>query len=91
MKTPAPNILEIETENPAPGRAMALDLFGAPASENQLRTKPPHGARGRGMVWLDYETEEWRCAADDYRDQHGVELQAESRLGGRGNWFRMGG
>jgi len=67
---------------------MITDLFGAPISKDRLRTKPPHGARGRGMIWLDFGSEEWRRAADDYRDERGSELQPERRLGGHGNWFR---
>jgi len=40
------------------------------------------------MIWLDFGSEEWRRAADDYRDERGSELQPERRLGGHGNWFR---
>ena len=29
------------------------------------RTKPRHGAKGRGMVWLDHSTPEWDLYAAD--------------------------
>ncbi len=52
------------------------------------RTKPVHGAKGRGMIWLDHGTTEWQAYANDYRDVRGAEKLPETRLGGRGNWFR---
>jgi hypothetical protein len=51
--------------------------------------KPPHDAKGRGMVWCDYGTEQWQMYADDYREARGVEKLPENRIGGRGNWFRI--
>lgn len=53
------------------------------------QTKPPHGAKGRGMVWLDYGTPEWDVYATDYREKRGVERYPENRIGGRGNWFHL--
>lgn len=60
------------------------------SSEGQ-RSKPRHGATGRGMVWLDYGTQEWQIHADDYRNVRGAEKLPETRIGGRGNWFRIRG
>jgi hypothetical protein len=51
--------------------------------------KPNHGAKGRGMVWLDHGTSEWNVYANDYREVRGAEKLPESRIGGRGNWFRL--
>lgn len=40
------------------------------------------------MVWLDYGTDEWDMYAANYHDVRGVELLPQSRIGGKGNWFR---
>lgn len=58
------------------------------SGEPGQREKPHHGAKGRGMVWLDHGTPEWQIYADDFREAKGVEKFPESRIGGRGNWFR---
>lgn len=50
--------------------------------------KPPHGAKGRGMVWIDHETPEWVAYADNFREATGADKLPETRIGGRGNWFR---
>lgn len=60
---------------------------GEERGRTRRETKPPHGAKGRGMVWFDHGTEEWRMYADDYRSARGAEIMPESRIGGRGNWF----
>jgi hypothetical protein len=52
------------------------------------RSKPPHGAKGRGMIWFDHGTSEWQAYANDYREVCGAEKLPENRVGGRGNWFR---
>ena len=51
------------------------------------RTKPRHGAKGRGMIWLDHGTPEWDLYAADFREKRGADKLPESRPGGRGNWF----
>ena len=57
-------------------------------SEGRNRSKPPHGAKGRGMVWFDHGTMEWQAYASNYKEAHGVDKLPETRIGGRGNWFR---
>lgn len=52
------------------------------------RQKPPHRAKGRGMIWLDHGTDEWQLYADDYREARGADKLPENRAGGKGNWFR---
>jgi hypothetical protein len=54
-------------------------------------TKPRHGAKGRGLIWLDYGTEEWRIYAADHREATGTEILPKSPIGGKGNWFRLSG
>ena len=58
-------------------------------AKSRERTKPPHGATGRGMVWLDYGTDEWKAYAADFKEKRGAEKVPENRAGGRGNWFRL--
>jgi hypothetical protein len=60
----------------------------AGAAEIRRRTKPHHGARGNGMVWFDHGTMEWTAHANQWREARGTEKLPESRIGGRGNWFR---
>lgn len=43
------------------------------------------------MVWLDHGTQEWDLYAADYRNATGVDKLPESRIGGKGNWFRWMG
>ena len=52
------------------------------------KDKPRHGARGNGMVWLDYGTPEWKAYAQDHCQFRGItSLIPQSRIGGKGNWF----
>jgi len=41
------------------------------------------------MIWYDYGTPEWHTYAADYQEVTGTERLPESRVGGRGNWFRI--
>jgi hypothetical protein len=52
------------------------------------RSKPHHGAKGRGMVWLDHGTPEWALYAADFKAARGADKLPENRIEGRGNWFR---
>lgn len=61
------------------------------SGEQGQREKPHHGAKGRGMVWLDHGTSEWAIYAEDYREARGAERLPENRVGGKGNWFRWAG
>lgn len=56
---------------------------------SRAREKPAHGAKGRGMVWLDSGSDEWTTYAEDYRTVTGAEKLPETRNGGRGNWFHL--
>lgn len=49
--------------------------------------KPRHGAKGRGMIWLDHGTAEWEIYAADYAATAGAQKLPENRIGGLGNWF----
>lgn len=70
-----------------PANHRTIDSKGG-LSADRNRIKPPHGAKGRGMVWADHGTTEWQTYAQDYKDARGVDKLPESRIGGRGNWFR---
>ena len=59
------------------------------ADRGSNRAKPHHGAKGRGMVWLDHGTDEWKIYAADFCEATGAEKLPETRRGGRGNWFRQ--
>lgn len=61
------------------------------SGEKGQQQKPRHGAKGRGMIWIDHDRDEWQVYADDYREARGAEKLPESRIGGRGNWFRYAG
>lgn len=80
-----PGIVQENTAEPL-NQANPKESSKRPA-EGQ-RNKPHHGARGRGMIWLDHGTHDWLTYAGNYREVHGVEKLPESRIGGRGNWFR---
>jgi hypothetical protein len=64
-----------------------VDKTGEKCLARSARTKPPHGAKGRGMVWFDHGSSEWELYAADYRETRGADLLPENRAGGRGNWF----
>lgn len=55
------------------------------------RTKPHHGAKGKGMIWFDLGTQEWKLYAEDFRNVRGADILPENRIGGLGNWFRWAG
>ena len=57
------------------------------AEGKRNRIKPPHGAKGRGMVWFDHGTSDWEIYAADFRRVRGADKLPEAREGGRGNWF----
>lgn len=58
------------------------------STEQGQRTKPRHGARGRGMIWCDHGTPEWNAYAADWREATGTDKLPERRIGGSGNWFK---
>lgn len=76
-----------------PANQLTKDFRGVENSgesgQARKRTKPAHGAKGRGMIWFDYGSEEWVIYARDYRDVRGAEKLPESRIGGYGNWFKL--
>lgn len=64
---------------------------GKGVGKGASRAKPRHGSQGRGMIWFDHGSDEWRVCAQDYRDVRGVELMPIPREGGAGNWFVIAG
>ena len=56
------------------------------------KTKPRHGARGRGdTIWCDCGTSDWAAYAADYEAVKGVAPLPKDRIGGKGRWFKVGG
>jgi hypothetical protein len=74
-------------DRPQPTNNPSIESRGG-LRETRNRNKPPHGARGRGMIWFDHNTTEWQAYALNFREAHGVDKLPENRIGGRGNWFR---
>jgi hypothetical protein len=88
-----PYLADIIPKNIKEHRKAGLDNCGDKAGQpgTDARAKPPHGSKGRGMVWLDHGTDEWQSYADDYFEQRGVKKNPEQRIGGSGNWFVLMG
>lgn len=75
-----------------PNKALERKVDGkGEAVKRRATDKPAHGAKGRGMIWFDHGTHEWRLYAEDYKSVRGVERLPEHRAGGSGNWFKMSG
>ena len=53
------------------------------------KSKPKHGAQGRGRVWCDYNTEEWTAYAEDFKSVTGADPEPQNRAGGQGKWFKL--
>lgn len=87
--------LFIEKSSPEPLNQLNIESGGAAKGLSrktcQQRGKPAHGAKGNGMVWLDHDTDEWKAYAADFRMVRGADILPETRIGGRGNWFRAMG
>lgn len=65
---------------------------GKGEGKGRERSKPQHGARGRGdTIWCDYGTSEWDVYAADYKTVTGAEPLPQDRIGGRGRWFKANG
>jgi hypothetical protein len=79
-----PGLLPSEPTNQSNHKNLRRSL-----SEIRQDQKPGHGAKGCGMVWYDYDTPEWHTYAADYQEVRGTMRLPESRVGGRGNWFRI--
>lgn len=53
------------------------------------RKTPPHGAVGRGRIWISAASKDWSLYADDYLAAHGEYPKPDSDRGGK--WFRVAG
>lgn len=51
-------------------------------------TPPPHGSIGKGRIYLEDGTDEWKSYAEDYRAAHGIE-PVPNKDGGK--WFKTTG
>lgn len=58
---------------------------------SRQHAKPRHGARGNGMIWCDHETPDWAAYSRDFQEVKGTVILPETRIGGRGNWFKING
>lgn len=85
------NQLTIES-GAAGDRSSSVDKSNKlPGQISRQHAKPRHGARGNGMIWCDHETQDWAAYSRDFQDVKGASIIPETRVGGRGNWFRING
>jgi len=47
---------------------------------------PPHGARGKGRIWISAASQDWAAYAEDYKQAHG-EYPRPNEHGGK--WFKI--
>ena len=57
--------------------------------EVKRRMTPPHGAVGKGRIWISAASQDWTAYAEDYRAAHGEYPTADPERGGK--WFRVAG
>jgi hypothetical protein len=58
-------------------------------AEVKGKRTPPHGAVGKGRIWISAASQDWTAYAEDYRAAHGEYPTVDRERGGK--WFRVAG
>ena len=77
--------LESQSQRPTGHKKLRVDL----GAEVKGKRTPPHGAVGKGRIWISAASQDWTAYAEDYRAAHGEYPTADPERGGK--WFRVAG
>jgi uncharacterized protein YdaU (DUF1376 family) len=80
---------DAQLESPSQPPARIQKLAGHLGEEVKARKTPPHGAVGKGRIWISAASQDWTAYAEDYRAAHGEYPTVDPERGGK--WFRVAG
>jgi uncharacterized protein YdaU (DUF1376 family) len=75
-----------QPQSPLPKNLKKIGLDGGGRAKGW--TPPPHGATGKGRIYIRADSQDWPLYAEDFRAAHG-EYPRPNEHGGR--WFRIAG
>jgi uncharacterized protein YdaU (DUF1376 family) len=77
--------LESQSQRPPSHKKLCVDL----GEGVKGKRTPPHGAVGKGRIWISAASQDWTAYAEDYRAAHGEYPTVDPQRGGK--WFRLAG
>ena len=77
---------QLQSHSPPPRSLNKLSLGGGERAKGW--TPPPHGATGKGRIYIRADSQDWPLYAEDFRQAHG-EYPKPNEHGGK--WFKIAG
>lgn len=79
---------QVHTQPPLPSQPPKGFKDSSGGENVKQWTPPPHGATGKGRIYIKTESQDWPLYAEDFRSAHG-EYPKPNEHGGR--WFKIAG